>query len=61
MNKKEVLFLSICVFLTVIAWLVADIVHTSSSKQLDGDIEQVTPVEPIKLDSKIFELLEQKK
>jgi hypothetical protein len=61
MNKKEVLFLSICVFLTVIAWLVADIVHTSSSKQLDEDIEQVAPVEPIKLDSKIFELLEQKK
>jgi hypothetical protein len=61
MNKREILILSICIFLTVIAWLVGDIVHTSSSQLLDADIQQAPNVKPIRLKTEVFQLLEQKK
>ena len=60
MNKREILIISICIFLTVVAWLVADIIHTSSTQQLDADIQQVPQVEPIRLKTEVFQLLEQK-
>ena len=34
MNRKELLLLSVGVFLTVIAWLVADIIHASSQEKV---------------------------
>jgi len=39
MNRKELLLLSIGVFLTVIAWLVADIIHASSQEKVKVNME----------------------
>lgn len=38
MNRKEILLLSIGVFLTVIAWLIADIYHTSNEDKIKSQI-----------------------
>ena len=38
MNKKEVLLLSIGVFLTVIYWLVADIYHASTEDKIKSKL-----------------------
>lgn len=39
MNRKELLLLSIGVFLTVVAWLVADIIHASSQEKVKINME----------------------
>ncbi len=39
MNKKELLFLSIGVFLTVIAWLVADVYHASTEEKIKSKFD----------------------
>jgi len=38
MNKKEILFLSIGVFLTVIAWVVADIYHAATEEKIKSRV-----------------------
>jgi hypothetical protein len=38
MNKKEVLLLSIGVFLTVICWLIADIYHASTEDKIKSNL-----------------------
>ena len=38
MNRKEVLLLSIGVFLTVICWLIADIYHTSTEDKIKSKL-----------------------
>ncbi|MEK7633338.1 MAG: hypothetical protein AAB437_00650 [Patescibacteria group bacterium] len=38
MKRKEILLLSIGVFLTVIAWLIADIYHTSTEDKIKSKI-----------------------
>lgn len=38
MNKKEILLLSIGVFLTVVAWLIADIYHASTEDKIKSKI-----------------------
>ncbi len=37
MNKKELFFLSLCIFLSVVAWLIADLQHASHTRQLLDD------------------------
>lgn len=39
MNKKEVLLLSIGVFLTVIAWLIADVYHAATEEKIKSKVE----------------------
>ena len=38
MNRKEVLLLSIGVFLTVICWLIADIYHASTEDKIKSKL-----------------------
>lgn len=38
MNRKEVLLLSIGVFLTVISWLIADIYHVSTEDKIKSKL-----------------------
>jgi len=38
MNKKEILLLSIGVFLTVVTWLIADIYHASTEDKIKSKI-----------------------
>ena len=39
MNKKELLLLSIGIFLTVLSWLVADVYHAASEEKIKAKIE----------------------
>jgi len=38
MNKKELLLISIGVFLTVVAWLIADIYHATTEEKIKNKI-----------------------
>lgn len=44
MNRKELLYISIAIFLTVIAWLVADIYHVAT----EAKVNEVVPILHIK-------------
>lgn len=39
MNKRELLIISICIFLTVIAWLVADIYNATTQDKIKTRVE----------------------
>lgn len=56
MNKKEILLLSIGVFLTVVAWLVADIYHASTEDKIKSKIS-LPQVYRYKINKDILETL----
>ncbi len=39
MNKKEVLFISIAIFLTIVAWMIVDLHHASTEEKIKTKIE----------------------
>ncbi len=59
MNKKEILLLSIGVFLTVIAWLVADIYHASTEDKIKSKIN-LPRIHQYKINKDILETLKNK-
>jgi hypothetical protein len=59
MNKKEVLLLSISVFLTVIAWLVADIYHAATEEKIKSKIE-LPNISNYVIDVDVFNTLDKK-
>jgi len=59
MNKKEILLLSIGVFLTVIAWLVADVYHASTEDKIKSKIT-LPKVYQYKINKNILEILKNK-
>ncbi len=56
MNKKEILLLSIGVFLTVVAWLIADIYHASTEDKIKSKIS-LPQVYRYKINKDILETL----
>ena len=56
MKRKETLLLSIGVFLTIIAWLVADIYHTSTEDKIKSKIS-LPQVNQYKIDKDLLETL----
>lgn len=59
MNRKEVLLLSIGVFLTVVSWLIADIYHASTEEKVKSKIE-LPQVYQYKINKKLMEVLKNK-
>ena len=59
MKKKELFLLSIGIFLTVITWLIADIIHTSTEDKIKSRIT-IPNLKQYKIDKNIFTILEQK-
>ena len=59
MNKKELLIMSIGVFLTVIAWLVADIYHAATEEIVQAKVTSPRIVN-YKIDKDILKVLESK-
>jgi hypothetical protein len=60
MNQKEVLIISITVFLTVLGWIVADLVHIAHTEQLpDNDPRFSKPIS-VNIDMKVIEELERR-
>lgn len=39
MNRKELLLISVAIFLTVIAWLVADLYHAATTERLKDKVK----------------------
>ena len=56
MNKKEILLLSMGVFLTVVAWLIADIYHASTEDKIKSKIN-LPQVYQYKINKNILETL----
>ena len=56
MNKKEILLLSIGVFLTVVAWLIADIYHAATEEKIKQRVE-LTILKKYQVEEKILEEL----
>ena len=56
MNKKEILLLSMGVFLTVVAWLIADIYHASTEDKIKSKISS-PQVYQYKINKDILETL----
>lgn len=59
MRKKDILIISITIFLTVIAWTIAEIIHTSSSKE-DLTVKSFQHTKTVQLDKSIFDIIESK-
>lgn len=58
MNQKEVLIISITIFLTVIGWIAADLIHVSQTEQLpDNDPRFARPIE-VEIDMSVIDELE---
>lgn len=59
MNKKEFLYISIGIFLTVIVWVVAEIYHTATEEKIKDKIE-IPIVENYKINKNVLEIIENK-
>ena len=59
MSKKEIFYLSLCIFLSVIAWLIADLHHASTAEQLQDGTE-IPNVKQYTIDTKLIDVLESK-
>lgn len=59
MNKKEIFILSVGIFLTVFAWLIADIYHAATSDKIKVKIE-IPTLNKYQLKKDVFEKLKQK-
>lgn len=59
MNRKELLYLSIGVFLTVIAWVVADIYHAASEEKIKARVD-IPTLNNYKINVELLETLKNK-
>lgn len=61
MRQKELLVISITVFLTLIAWIAADLYHITTVERIKiSDIRSSEPIN-VKIDVKLFDSLEMKR
>ncbi len=60
MNKKEILMISIGVFLTVIAWLIADVYHAATEEKMKVKVE-LPKAKKYEVDLTILDILQNKK
>lgn len=54
MNKREFLVISVCIFMTIAAWVVADIYHTQSQETTDTSVT-VPAVKSISVNKQVLE------
>jgi len=59
MNRKEVLLLSMGVFLTVICWLIADIYHASTEDKIKSKMS-LPQIYKYKISKDVFDTLKNK-
>ncbi len=59
MNKKELMLLSIGIFLTVVAWLIADIYHAATVEQVKAK-EEIPAIKKYDLSKDILQILKEK-
>ncbi len=54
MTKKEWLIAAVLTFITILAWVIADVIHTRSEVQISQKLQEV--IEPISPDFNIQNL-----
>lgn len=59
MNKKELLVISIGIFLTIVAWMVADLYHTKQTTVVEEIVNQAD-IPTYKINPTIFSILKEK-
>ncbi len=57
MKQRELLIMSIVIFLTVVAWIIADLAHVASSRHIKIENTEVTSKISASVDTGIIELL----
>lgn len=60
MNKKELLLISVGIFFTVIAWLIADIHHAATIEKIKTKIETLTPLKKYEISADILKNLRER-
>lgn len=59
MKQKEFFIISIGIFLTVMAWILADLYHENTVNVLKTNIEAVQPLD-YQIDTNLFKILKDK-
>lgn len=59
MNRKEILILSIGIFLTAFAWLVADVYHAATEEKIKTKVE-IPVVNNYRIDKTVLDKLQLK-
>lgn len=59
MNQKELLFISVGVFLTIIAWIIIDVYHVKNRENTPYEMTRVERVR-FQIDENIFKILEER-
>ena len=59
MNQKEVLLISVVVFLTIIAWVIFDIYHLNINQSVNQEIQSVQAPN-VNINTDVFKELQQK-
>lgn len=59
MNKKELLIFSICVFMTIVAWMIADLAHAKKTTIIE-DIVTDVHIPSYTIDSETLSILQEK-
>lgn len=54
MNKREFLIISVCIFMTILAWVVADVYHAQSSETTDTSVT-LPPIKSISVNKELLE------
>lgn len=60
MNKKEIFLLSLTIFCTIIAWIIADIYHIKKTQQVKLKNRDLPKKIDFFLDENIFKILKEK-
>ena len=60
MNKKELLILSLIIFLSVVIWLIADIYHAITEEKIKFK-EEVSIIFQYKINDDLLKILKEKK
>ncbi len=58
MNQKELLAISVTIFLTIIGWIVADLYHSYTTKQVTEIIPRFTKPIDVEVNKKVINILE---
>lgn len=61
MNQKELLIISITVFLTVLGWIIADLNHVANTEQLPPHDSRFARPITIDINPEIFDILQERK
>ena len=61
MNQKELFLISVTIFMTVIVWIAADLVHIAKTEKLPSHDPRLAQPVKVHIDTEVITKLEQKK